>query len=394
MRCLTRHQLTIPTIVLVGENNSKLTLRLLRMGVVECLSEPLYTSRLAMLADVLTVRARCVDPVNAPGGVPKAVDLPSGLEHYVIVSPAMRQLMDRIRLAAPLDSTILMTGETGTGKTCLARMIHLLSPRNDRPFLVINCSALSANLIESEMFGHARGAFTGADENRIGKLEASCDGTLFLDDIDTLPLDLQAKLLRAVEERLFEPVGSNKILPLQARLIAAANRSLEDEVAAGRFRADLYFRLNVLDMHVPPLRERRVAIPHLIESMLTEFTAKLYRNVEGFSAAAWEALTAYDWPGNMRELRNVVERAVALSTAPVVELSDLPDVVRSALHHRQRAEPQVTNGNRLAETRHLAESRELTEVLQRHNNNRSHAAADLGISRVTLYKKLRKHGMM
>ena len=223
-----------------------------------------------------------------------------------------------------MDTTILLEGETGTGKTRLAGQIHRLSPRHDKPFLVINCGALSAGLIESEMFGHVRGAFTGADADRTGKFAGAGRGTLFLDEIDSLPLSVQSKLLRAVEERVFEPVGSNKSQTLHARLIVACNRPLEQEVAAGRFRADLFYRLNVIAFVMPPLRQRVATIPALAREFLKEFAARNGSTVEGIAPEALRNLLAHSWPGNIRELRNVMERAVALCKGSIIGLDDLP----------------------------------------------------------------------
>ncbi len=253
----------IPVVVLSDEYHAEQALTLLRLGVAEYLSRPLDLGRLGYLIDVLTLslRRRLVRPEPAQPAVQPQVPKIEGDEAFLFMPTGqMGQMVEQIRRIAPQDTTILLGGETGTGKTRLAGVIHRLSPRRDRPFLTINCGALSASLIESEMFGHVKGAFTGADADRVGKFAEVGSGTLFLDEIDSLPPSLQAKLLRAVEERVFEPVGSNKTQTLQARLIVASNRPLEEEVAAGRFRADLYYRLNVVAFNLPPLRERGEAV--------------------------------------------------------------------------------------------------------------------------------------
>ena len=200
----------------------------------------------------------------------------------------------------------------------------------EQPFLVVNCGALSASLIESEMFGHVKGAFTGAEADRVGKFAEVGKGTLFLDEVDSLPLPLQAKLLRAVEERVFEPVGSNRSQPMQARLIVASSRPLEQEVAAGRFRVDLYYRLNVVAFTIPPLRERKEVIPHMVRGFLDESSARAGRPVQGIAPEALEALQEHSWPGNIRELRNVIERAVVLCPSHVIHLEDLPELFHRA----------------------------------------------------------------
>jgi DNA-binding NtrC family response regulator len=249
-----------------------------------------------------------------------------------------------VRQVAPLDVTILLTGETGTGKTHLACLIHALSPRRHEPFMVIHGGALVGNLIGSEMFGHTKGAFTGAHEDRIGKFAAAGSGTLLFDDIDALPLPLQAKLLRALEERVFEPVGSNCSLAVEARLIAASNRVLEQEVESGRFRADLYHRLNVVAFCLPPLREQPDRIPELAIRFIKDCAARNGRPVQGIEGNALDVLRAYQWPGNIRELRNVIERAVALCRNHRIGPEDLPETVCSAA---ATASPQASYGSRL-----------------------------------------------
>jgi DNA-binding NtrC family response regulator len=323
---------------------------------------------------------------------------------FGVQGSVMVEMTRMIRRVAPQDTTLLFTGETGTGKTRLARLVHELSSRCDEPFVVIDCGSLSPNLIESEMFGHVRGAFTGADRDRQGKLTAAGAGTLVLDEINSLPLAAQSKLLRAVEERVFEPVGSNKPLPLRARVIAVGNVALEREVEAGRFRSDLFYRLNVVGFYLPPLRERRVAIQPLARQFLTEFAGRNRPDVHDFTPAALRALEQYSWPGNIRELRNVIERAVALCAGPEVDLDDLPAPTREMAPTRPTylipAEAPISTpadtlpGTTLAESREETEIRRIQEALLRHRNNRRRAALELGISRFGLYKKLHKYGLM
>jgi DNA-binding NtrC family response regulator len=306
----------------------------------------------------------------------------------------MSQLVEQIRRIAPQETTIMLGGETGTGKTLLAGVIHRLSPRRNRPFLTINCGALSASLIESEMFGHVKGAFTSADVNRVGKFAEVSNGTLFLDEIDSLPPPLQAKLLRAVEERVFEPVGSNKTQKLQARLIVASNKPLDEEVASGRFRADLYYRLNVVAFNLPPLRERAGGVRLLSESFLTEFCNRAGRPQLSVAPEAMRALEAHLWPGNIRELRNVIERAVALSDGPTLHVEDLPETFADpGPVCSVKLAPSSTISS-LAQSKNHAERERIEAALERNGNNRLRAAAELGISRMTLYNKLRKLGVM
>jgi DNA-binding NtrC family response regulator len=309
----------------------------------------------------------------------------------------MGRLMEQVRRIAPLGTTVLLGGETGTGKTRLARLLHELSPRRGEPFLTVNCGSLSASLIESEMFGHVRGSFTGAERDRVGKFAEVGRGTLLLDDIDALPLSLQGKLLRVVDERVFEAVGTNRPQPLEARLIAASNRRLDEEVAAGRFRSDLFYRLNVVGFFLPPLRDRGHLVPHLARKFAADFAAAVGRPTPDLAPEALAALDAHAWPGNVRELRNVIERAVALCPHDTIGLDDLPDSLRTlvpAAPSAPRTASAAAGAATLARSKEEAEKMCIAEALQRHSNNRLRAAAELGISRMTLYNKLRKYGLM
>jgi formate hydrogenlyase transcriptional activator len=230
-------------------------------------------------------------------------------------------LLGRVEQAAPTEATVLILGETGTGKELIARAIHGASSRRDRPLVKVDCTALSAGLVESELFGHAKGAFTGAIDRRIGRFELADRGTIFLDEVGELPLESQAKLLRVLQEQQFEPVGSNRTVKVDVRMIAATNRDLEAAVREGRFRADLFYRLNVVPLHVPPLRERREDIPQLAMYFLGRYARAFGRSAASLSPVSMDRLLAYAWPGNVRELQNVIERAVVLSSGPVLELS-------------------------------------------------------------------------
>jgi DNA-binding NtrC family response regulator len=396
----------VPTLVIGEPYDAEQAFRLLRLGAADYLERPLDLRRLGYLLDVLTVRVR-----HAPRPAAPAPSVESLGDGSFIYSPAaaMGKVMEQVRRVAPQDVNILLGGETGTGKTRLARLIHELSPRREQPFLTVNCGSLSASLIESEMFGHVRGAFTGADRNRTGKFAEAGRGTILLDDIDALPVALQAKLLRVIEERVFEAVGSNTTVPLQARLVVASNRALDREVAAGRFRADLYYRLNVVAFFLPPLRERGEMLPAMVERFIATFAAQNGRPVKGIAPVALRALQEYPWPGNIRELRNVIERAVALCPGEHIGVEDLPEaVLGAALPAASPApalppaavpapalpQPGAPPRATLAEAKETAEADRIREALARHKNNRLRAAAELGVSRMTLYKKLHQYGLM
>jgi PAS domain S-box-containing protein len=237
-------------------------------------------------------------------------------------SPALLRVLGQVERVAPLDSTVLITGETGTGKELFARAIHERSARKDRPLVKVNCAAISAGLIESELFGHVKGAFTGALVNRDGRFKVADGGTIFLDEVGELPLESQVKLLRVLQEKEFEAAGSDRSIRVDVRVIAASNRNLEEEAAAGRFRADLFYRLNVLPLHVPPLRERSEDIRQLVGFFLTRFSQRFGKKPNVVSEETMERLVRYPWPGNVRELQNVIERAIVLSKGPELELHD------------------------------------------------------------------------
>jgi formate hydrogenlyase transcriptional activator len=235
-------------------------------------------------------------------------------------SPALLETLRQVERVAPTDSTIIIYGETGTGKELIARAIHDRSARRARPLVKVNCGAISAGLVESELFGHLKGAFTGAIDRRVGRFELADGGTLFLDEVSELPMETQVKLLRVLQEGEFEPVGSSKTVRVNVRIIAATNRKLEDEVWAGRFRADLYYRLNVLPLNVPPLRERRSDVPQIVAFFLARYAKKFGKHLDGVSQKTMELLGEYAWPGNIRELQNIIERGVALAHGPVLNL--------------------------------------------------------------------------
>jgi DNA-binding NtrC family response regulator len=419
LRRLGAAKRSIATLVLSDRHQPDQALTLLRLGAADYLSRPLDLGRLAYLVDVLTVRGRyqaasrpCVAVTSpsheqarsqAHSQAPRTI----GEKDPLIYAPGsmVGQVMDQVQRVAPQDTTILLGGETGTGKTKLAQLVHELSSRRNEPFRAINCGALSPNLMESEMFGHVRGAFTGADRDRTGKFTEVGRGTLLLDDIEALSLALQAKLLRAIEERVFEPVGGNKSLSMQARLITASSRNLEQEVAEGRFRSDLYYRLNVVGFYLVPLRERsRAEIATIARHFMTQFSQGRGGQVRNIAPDALDALCDYHWPGNIRELRNVIERAIALCPDTVIQIDDLPPNIREvhsavglpvATVVREVADPVCsTTLATLAQTKGEAEATRIVEALERNNNNRLRAAAELGISRMTLYKKLHQYGLM
>ncbi|MBM4073680.1 MAG: sigma-54-dependent Fis family transcriptional regulator [Planctomycetes bacterium] len=384
------------TLVLSNEYRNQQAVSMLRAGATDYFSLPDDGKKLAYLFEVLAVRAEERGSVDASARG-HTLPFPARREPLsFILSPEIVEVMDQVRKVVAKDATLLLTGETGTGKTRLARHIHELSPRRNQPFLIVDCGALSANLVESEMFGHIKGAFTDASRDRTGKFFAVGAGTLLLDEINALPLGLQSKLLRAVEDRVFEPVGSNRLFPLKARIIAASNTALDEEVRRGNFRADLFYRLNVVGFSLPPLRERTGAIAPLANKFFAEFAGRNGHDLQGIESEALQLLAGYHWPGNIRELRNVIERAVALSPGPEIRVEDLPDVIRcdKPVHVPPLPDDMAAAKGSLCQVREEAEIVRVTEALLKHGNNRVRAAAELGISRMALYKKLHKYGLI
>jgi transcriptional regulator with GAF, ATPase, and Fis domain len=256
------------------------------------------------------------------------IKLEHNFEEIIGRSNALKKVLHQVEQVASTDATVLILGETGTGKELIARAIHNLSPRKDRALVKVNCAALPASLIESELFGHEKGAFTGAVSQRSGRFELADGGTIFLDEIGDLPLELQAKLLRVLQEGAFERLGGSRTIRVNVRVIAATNRDLEKAVQAGEFRMDLYYRLNVFPLSLPPLRERKKDIPLLVKHFVQKYSAKLGKKIETTPQKGMEALQAYSWPGNVRELENVIERAVILTRGSTIELDESLDVLR------------------------------------------------------------------
>ncbi len=297
--------------------------------------------------------------------------------------------------AATRDASVLVRGDTGTGKELFARAIHALSPRAKKPFVAINCAALPPNLLESELFGHVRGAFTGAVRDQPGFFRAAHEGTAFLDEVAEIPLDLQAKLLRVVETKTVIPVGSREAVPVDVRIVAATHTSLRKAVDAGRFRADLMYRLRVIPIFLPPLRERRSDVMLLVQKLIEEMNGKGGRVIARVAPAAAALLTAYAWPGNVRELRNALEYAYVIGEGPVLGPADLPmEIVRPEPPPGELAEAVVANVPSSIDEAGGAESARIRRALERTAGNRERAAQALGISRVTLWRRMRELGLL
>jgi DNA-binding NtrC family response regulator len=334
---------------------------------------------------------------------------PFRLSDYASASPAMQQFLDTARRVVATDTTLLLLGETGVGKEWLARAMHSEGPRAAAPFVAVNCSALPETLLESELFGHTKGAFTGATRARRGYFELAHGGTIFLDEIAELPQHLQVKLLRVLEERRIQALGSERSIAVNVRVLAATNRDLDIEVREKRFRPDLFYRLNVVALTLPPLRERREDVPELLQSYIDHFRARLPSEVAGVHPDALEALTAYDWPGNVRELINVVERAVLMARSSEIMLVDLPEAIQRCApgggvrERRGDLEPRLARDGRRwtdspwrvirQEVLEETEYHYLSEMLGRCSGRVGDAARRAGMAPRSLFEKMRRYGL-
>lgn len=321
-------------------------------------------------------------------------------------SPVIQNIFNTIGKVAQTDSTVLITGESGTGKELVARAIHENSARADKPLVIVNCGAIPQELLEAELFGHIKGAFTGATNNRTGRFEMAQGGTIFLDEVGELPLNLQVKLLRVLQAKQFEAVGSNKTVDVDVRIIAATNRDLEEMIQKREFREDLYYRLNVIPVKIPSLRERKTDIPILINHFISQFNQATGHSVEAPSGQIMDALMAYDWPGNVRELENLMERLVILKGQGTVDLGDLPHRI---FQNYAEGQPQGTgalsewefprmvlpkSGLDLKNIVAAFENHLIDQALARTSNNKNRASELLMMNRTTLVEKLRKRGMI
>ncbi len=308
-------------------------------------------------------------------------------DQIIFTSPAMANLVNMAGRVAASRATVLIQGESGTGKELLARLIHNLSPRSEKPMIAVNCGAIPETLLEAELFGHEKGAFTGATGRRIGRFEEADGSTLFLDEVGEIPPPVQVKLLRFLQEREFQRLGGNQTIRADVRVISATNRDLEARIREGAFREDLFYRLNVVVMSIPPLRERKADIPLLTEHFLKRYARENGKEIDGLSREAKDLLLKYDYPGNVRELENIIERAVVISRGPVISVEDLPFQERAPGNGTERS------GSLMKDSVEALEQRLIEDAMRQVNNNQSRAADLLGISERMLRYKLKKYGL-
>ena len=393
---LVDHRPNLPVIVITAFGSLETAVAAIRAGAYDFLTKPLDIEALTIAIDRAIERRRLGDEVKR---LRRRVEENEGRHGEMIgESPAMRDLFRMIERVAATPSSVLITGESGTGKELVARDLHQRSRREANPFVAVNCAALPDSLLESELFGHVKGAFTDAREDKEGLFVQADGGTLLLDEVGDLPMSLQPKLLRVLEEQQVRPVGGDEQIDIDVRILAATHRDLEDRVGAGEFREDLYFRLNVIELDLPALRQRGKDILRLAQHFIDEFADRSERSVTGLSPEAGRALMEYDWPGNVRELRNYIERAVVLARQEHITPEDLPGKVRGA--GRESFDPgtatemlslQASLGEGGMPTMEELEARYIGFVLHQTEGNKSRAADVLGFDRTTLYRKIDRY---
>ncbi|HVN41988.1 MAG TPA: sigma-54 dependent transcriptional regulator [Steroidobacteraceae bacterium] len=374
----------LPVVIMSGHGSLETVRQAFKLGAFDYLEKPITEKEKLLAAVRNALRLRSLAEENA------ALRREAGSTEMLGGGPAMRRLRELVQRAAASEGRVLVVGENGTGKELVARALHLGSRRREAPFVKLNCAAVPAELIESELFGHEKGAFTGAVTARKGKFELADRGTLFLDEVGDMPAAMQAKVLRVLQEGEFERVGGGAPLRCDVRVLAATNKDLQAEVAAGRFREDLYYRLAVVPIPVPPLRERREDIPELAAAFLAEACDRNGRRGMRLDREAMAALQAHDWPGNVRELRNLVERIAILCDGPEISADDVAAVLPAARRPRQ---DRYADGTPLKDLIDAAERDIVLAALERHHDNMAETARALGLERSHLYKKLRALGI-
>jgi two-component system response regulator AtoC len=378
----------VPIILMTAFGTTDMAIQAMQAGAFDYIIKPFNLDEL-----VLTVRKAVSMQQLAAEVTALREELGQKTENARMIgqSGRIQAVYKDIGRVADRNVTVLIQGESGTGKELVAEAIHRSSSRRNKPFVKINCATIPENLLESELFGYEKGAFTGAERRKLGKFELAHEGTIFLDEIGEMSLSTQAKLLRLLQEKEFERVGGTETIKIDARILAATNKDLARLTKEGGFREDLYFRLNVVTIWVPPLRERADDIPGLASFFLQDYSREFNKQIIGFSAEAMMLLCQYDWPGNVRELKNICQRAVIMATGPVIMTEDLPFSIQAKNHG---VEPQLNPGTTLKEIVSDVERQVILKTLQEHNWNRTAAAEALGLNRRSLYAKMKDFGLL
>ncbi|MDY6823932.1 MAG: sigma-54 dependent transcriptional regulator [Thermodesulfobacteriota bacterium] len=383
------HNPAVPVIIMTAYSSVDTAVEALKKGAYDYLTKPLDFEKLrrhvARIVETMYLKLENRDLKEKLGSR-------FSRENIIGKSPAMIHLLETVEQAAPSDANILISGESGTGKELVAGAIHYNSPRKDQPFIKLNCAAITETLLESELFGHEKGAFTGADRHKKGRFVQAHNGSILLDEIGEMPAPMQAKLLRVIQEQEVTPVGSERTIKVNVRVIAATNKNLKRLVDTEAFREDLFFRLNVVNLAVPALRERKEDIPELAHYFLHHFTAKNNKALEGFTPDAMDAMLKYAWPGNVRELMNTIERAVVLARGTYLSLEDFPLLTPADLEVATDSTADTPETPKTDMPLYAVEKNAIMKTLAAAGGNRSEAARRLGITRKTLLKKLKQYG--
>ncbi|HEB31829.1 MAG TPA: sigma-54-dependent Fis family transcriptional regulator [Spirochaetes bacterium] len=388
LRCTGKQDYAPEVIMITGHGSIHSAIEAIKQGAFDYITKPLEIKRMLLTVQQALERKRLKREIS------KLRDQIEGQEKggiIIAVSKKMRKILEMVNMVSKIDSTVLIEGESGTGKELVARAIHYESAQSGNPFITVNCSALPEQLLESELFGHVKGAYTGAIKDKKGLFEEAEGGTILLDEIGDMPLQLQVKLLGVLQNREVRRVGSNITAPLNVRIIAATNRKLASLVKEGAFREDLYYRLNVIPIKIPPLRERKEDIESLLIHYLEIFKQKFKKDIKGFAPEALEILFEYDWPGNARELANFIERTVALGSSKTVTVSDVRNIFR--LDGKQDQSQKVPDDLNLMDAVKRLEREYVLQSLKKNHWNQTRAARDLGVARASLWRKMQKHGL-
>lgn len=389
LKLIKEYNPSIPILIMTAYSSVESAVEALKYGAYDYLTKPLDFDVLKLAVE------RALEHTSLKA---ENLDLKSKLRgnydlaNIIGKSQPMKELIDMLAMVAPSEATALITGESGTGKELIAKSIHYNSGRKERPLVIVNCAAITETLLESELFGHEKGAFTGADRRREGRFMQANKGTIFLDEIGEMSQAMQAKLLRVIQEREIQRVGSEETIQVDVRILAATNRDLQEDVSSGKFREDLYYRLNVVTLRVPPLRERQDDIPVLAQYFLEKYSKRNRKRIKGFTPLSMDMLLKYDWPGNVRELENAVERAVILGPGDYMTEKELPLSITKAYPHAEDVD-WPTRVRKQPQSLDEVEREAVLAALEASGGNKSETARVLGITRKTLHKKLQKYGV-